>query len=52
MTGVVLRAFQGLGGGGMYTMVFVVSLQMVPREGLASLSATLSSAYAFLAVLG
>jgi len=52
MASVVLRAFQGIGGGGIYTLVFVVSLQMVPPEGLASLSATLSSAYAFSAVLG
>ncbi|KAL9041869.1 MAG: hypothetical protein Q9180_000993 [Flavoplaca navasiana] len=48
----VLRAFQGIGGGGIYTLVFVISLQMVPPEGLAALSATLSSAYAFSAVLG
>ena len=49
---IVLRAFQGIGGGGIYTLVFVISLQIVPPEGLASLSGILSSAYAFSAVLG
>ena len=49
---IVLRALQGIGGGGIYTLVFVISLQMVPPEGLASLSGILSSAYAFSAVLG
>ncbi len=36
----------------MYTLVFVISLQMVPPEGLASLSAIVSAAYACSAVLG
>lgn len=49
---IVLRALQGIGGGGIYTLVFVISLQMVPPEGLASLSGILSAAYAFSAVLG
>ncbi|MCJ1233481.1 hypothetical protein MMC14_001439 [Varicellaria rhodocarpa] len=48
----ILRAFQGIGGGGIYTLTFVISLQMVPLEDLASLSAILTSAYAFSAVLG
>lgn len=48
----ILRAFQGIGGGGIYTLVFVISLQMVPKEGIGSLSAILSSAYAFSAILG
>lgn len=48
----MLRAFQGIGGGGINTLVFVIGFQMVPPEGLAFLSAILSSAYAFSAVLG
>ncbi|KAM0803962.1 drug resistance transporter EmrB/QacA subfamily [Usnea florida] len=49
---VVFRAFQGIGGGGIYTLVFVISLQMVPKERFAALSGILSSAYGFSATLG
>ena len=49
---IIFRAFQGIGGGGIYTLVFVISLQMVPQERYASLSGVLSSAYALSAVLG
>lgn len=48
----ILRAFQGIGGGGIYTLAFSMSLQMVPPEGLPSLSAIISAAYACSAVLG
>lgn len=49
---IIFRAFQGIGGGGIYTLVFVISSQMVPKERYALLSGVLSSAYALSAVLG
>lgn len=49
---IALRAFQGIGGGGIYSLVFVIGFQMVPQERYAALSAILSSGYAFSAVLG
>lgn len=48
----MFRAFQGIGGGGIYTMIFVITGEMVPQDQYASLAATLSSAYALSAVLG
>lgn len=51
-TSIIFRAFQGIGGGGIYTLVFVISSQMVPQERYASMSGILSSAYALSAVLG
>ncbi|KAL8746695.1 MAG: hypothetical protein Q9190_001319 [Brigantiaea leucoxantha] len=50
----ILRAFQGIGGGGIYTLVFAISLQIVPPDGLPLLSAIISVAVppgAFLLVL-
>ena len=52
LNSIVFRAFQGIGGGGIYTLVFVISSQMVPQERYALLSGILSSAYALSAVLG
>ena len=49
---IVLRAFQGVGGGGIYTLVFVISFQMVPKERYASLSGILSAGFALSTVLG
>lgn len=48
----VFRAFQGLGGGGMYTMVFVILPEMVPPSKYAAYSGIIAGVAALSSLLG
>ncbi|KAL8785687.1 MAG: hypothetical protein Q9213_003246 [Squamulea squamosa] len=49
---IVLRAFQGIGGGGIYTLVFVIALELVPTTKFAGMAALLSATFAISSLLG
>ncbi|KAL8661486.1 MAG: hypothetical protein Q9202_005551 [Teloschistes flavicans] len=49
---IVLRAFQGIGGGGIYTLVFVMSAELVPLAKFAKIAALLSIVFATSSLLG
>ncbi|KAL8628149.1 hypothetical protein Q9189_006158 [Teloschistes chrysophthalmus] len=49
---IVLRAFQGIGGGGIYTLVFVISAELVPLAKYAKMAALLSVVFATSSLLG
>ncbi|KAL8634834.1 MAG: hypothetical protein Q9228_007608, partial [Teloschistes exilis] len=49
---IVLRAFQGIGGGGIYTLVFVMSAELVPLARYAKTAALLSIVFATSSLLG
>ena len=43
---IVFRAFQGIGGGGMYTMVFVILPEMVTSAEYSTYAALISAVFA------
>ncbi|KAL8949772.1 MAG: hypothetical protein Q9222_004151 [Ikaeria aurantiellina] len=49
---IVLRAFQGIGGGGIYTLVFVIAGEIVPLTKFAGIAAILSLTFAVSSALG
>ncbi|KAL9046690.1 MAG: hypothetical protein Q9206_007015 [Seirophora lacunosa] len=49
---VVLRAFQGIGGGGIYTLVFVISAELVPMTEYAKMASLMSVTFAISSLLG
>ncbi|MCJ1358941.1 MAG: hypothetical protein MMC33_008941 [Icmadophila ericetorum] len=49
---IVFRALQGIGGGGIFTMVFAILPEMVPPSGYALYSTILSSVFALSNLLG
>ncbi|KAL8710580.1 MAG: hypothetical protein Q9220_004804 [cf. Caloplaca sp. 1 TL-2023] len=49
---IILRAFQGIGGGGIYTLVFVIAGEIVPLVKFAGIAATLSLTFAVSSALG
>ncbi|KAH8687908.1 drug resistance transporter EmrB/QacA subfamily [Tricladium varicosporioides] len=49
---IILRAFQGIGGGGIYTMVFVILPEMVAPQQYPTYAAILSSVFALSYLLG
>ncbi|KAL8805180.1 MAG: hypothetical protein Q9200_005536 [Gallowayella weberi] len=49
---IVLRAFQGIGGGGIYTLAFVVAAELVPTTKFAGMAALLSVTFAVSSLLG
>ncbi|KAF2229265.1 MFS general substrate transporter [Viridothelium virens] len=52
LTLIILRAFQGLGGSGIYSMVMVITPQVVPRRELSKYMAIISSVFALASILG
>ncbi|OJJ45663.1 hypothetical protein ASPZODRAFT_68734 [Penicilliopsis zonata CBS 506.65] len=52
LTLIVLRAFQGLGASGIYSMVMVITPQVVPRTEVAKYMAIMSSVFALSSILG
>ncbi|KAF7562019.1 hypothetical protein G7046_g2123 [Stylonectria norvegica] len=49
---IIFRAFQGIGGSGMYSLVFVVMAQIVPMDKIGICSGILSSVFALASLLG
>jgi len=49
---IILRAFQGLGGSGIYSMVGVVSVAVIPPLKFGKYMAIISSVFAIASVLG
>ena len=49
---IVLRAFQGIGGSGIYSLVSITVLQVVPQEKLGKYGAVVSSVFVLASVLG
>lgn len=49
---IILRAFQGVGGSGIYSMVGVVVTAVVPTEKFGKYMAILSSVFAVASILG
>lgn len=49
---IVLRAFQGIGGSGIYSMVGVITIIVVPPEKYGKYVAIISSVFAVASVLG
>ncbi|KAK7431791.1 hypothetical protein QQZ08_001731 [Neonectria magnoliae] len=49
---IIFRAFQGIGGSGMYSLVFVVMAQIVPLDKLGICTGILSSVFALASLLG
>ncbi|KAI9662563.1 MAG: hypothetical protein M1821_008730 [Bathelium mastoideum] len=49
---IIPRAFQGLGGSGIYSMVMVITPQVVPRRELSKYMAIVSSVFALASILG
>ncbi|KAL8849335.1 MAG: hypothetical protein Q9221_005686 [Calogaya cf. arnoldii] len=49
---IVLRAFQGIGAGGIYTLSFVIASELVPLTKLAGIAALLSAVFAISSLLG
>lgn len=49
---IVFRAFQGIGGGGMYTMAFVILPEMVPPSKYAAYSGIIAGVVALSSLLG
>ena len=49
---IVLRAFQGMGGSGIFSMVLVIAPTLVPREKIGRYMAVISSVFAIASVLG
>ncbi|KAM7186123.1 MFS general substrate transporter [Naviculisporaceae sp. PSN 640] len=49
---IILRAFQGFAGGGCYSVPLVMSLEMVPKEKFAALTAFLSAVMAVSMIAG
>ena len=49
---IVLRAFQGMGGSGIFSMVLVIAPTLVPREKHGRYMAVISSVFAIASVLG
>ncbi|KAL8959884.1 MAG: hypothetical protein Q9193_003325 [Seirophora villosa] len=49
---IVLRAFQGIGGGGIYTLVFVMSAELVPMTEYAKIASLMSVTFAISSLLG
>jgi len=49
---IVFRAFQGIGGGGMYTMAFVILPEMVPPSKYAAYSGIIAGVAALSSLLG
>lgn len=48
----MLRAFQGIGAGGIYTLSFVIAAEMVPATKFAGIAALLSAVFALSSLLG
>ncbi|WPH03891.1 Hypothetical protein R9X50_00677400 [Acrodontium crateriforme] len=48
----IFRAFQGIGGSGIYSLVSVTTVQVVPHEKLGKYGAAVSSVFALASVLG
>lgn len=51
-TSVVFRAFQGIGGGGMHAMSWVILPEMVPKEKYTLYASIVSSTFALASLLG
>ncbi|MCJ1306888.1 hypothetical protein MMC25_000532 [Agyrium rufum] len=49
---IVFRAFQGIGGGGLFTMVFVILIESVSPDKYTNLAAGISSVFVFSSLLG
>lgn len=49
---IILRAFQGIGGAGTYSLVFVIFFEMVPTQKYATYTSMLSGVFAFATLLG
>ncbi|KAL8652529.1 MAG: hypothetical protein Q9210_002627 [Variospora velana] len=49
---IVMRAFQGIGGGGIYTLVFVMSAELVPVTQYAKITSLMSVTFAISSLLG
>lgn len=49
---IVFRAFQGMGGSGQYSLVFVILVQIVPMDKLGMCTGILSSCFALASLLG
>jgi MFS family permease len=49
---IILRAFQGMGGSGIYAMVFPVALEVVPLEYFGTFSGVIMAVYASSSILG
>lgn len=49
---IVFRAFQGMGGSGIYSVTFVVMAKTVPVEKVGLYSGVLSSVFAIASLLG
>ncbi|KXX79714.1 Vacuolar basic amino acid transporter 5 [Madurella mycetomatis] len=52
MSSIVFRAFQGVGGSGQYSLVFVILVQIVPMDKLGMCTGILSSCFALASLLG
>jgi MFS family permease len=49
---IIFRAFQGVGGGGVYTMTFVILPEMVPKEKYALYAGIISGVAAMSSLMG
>jgi MFS family permease len=49
---IIFRAFQGIGGSGIYSMVFVVVPEIVPLPKLGLATGSIGAVYAMSSVLG
>ena len=49
---IVFRAFQGIGGSGLYSLVFVAIVNLTDAEQMAFYTAVVSSVFAFANLLG
>ncbi|KAI0382787.1 putative MFS multidrug transporter [Hypomontagnella monticulosa] len=49
---IIFRAFQGIGGSGMYSLTFVILAQVVPMDKLGICTGILSSVFALASLLG
>lgn len=49
---IILRAFQGMGGSGIFSMVLVIAPGVVPREKHGKYMAVVSSVFAIASILG
>ena len=49
---IILRAFQGMGASGIYSMVLVIAPSLVPREKFGKYMGIVSSVFAIASVLG
>ncbi|KAF3937745.1 hypothetical protein ABW19_dt0203791 [Dactylella cylindrospora] len=49
---IILRAFQGIGGGGIYCIAFILMMSIITKEKLGTFSAGISSVFAIASISG